>query len=91
MPVSVSTTPFVALAQALKARGFAAHAARLEAVLDGVWTTSSELIGELGVVVLAVRAECKPLAATEKALLKACAQEVRKAWPGFGWRYWLPF
>lgn len=91
MPASVSTAPFVALAQALKAQGFAAHAARLEAVLDGVWTTSTELIGELGLVLLAVRTECKPLARAEKALLKACALEVRKAWPGFGWRYWLPF
>lgn len=91
MAAPVSSAPFVALAQALKARGFAAHATRLEEVLNGVWTTSSELIGELGVVVLAVRAECKPLAPAEKALLKACALEVRKAWPGFGWRYWLPF
>lgn len=91
MPAAVSSAPFVALAQALKAQGFPAHGARLEAVLDGVWTTSSELIGELGVVVLAVRSECKPLAAAEKALLKACALEVRKAWPGFGWRFWLPF
>lgn len=78
------------LAVALKAHGRSSHSQRLEAVLQGVWTTSNEMIGELGVVVLAVRHECQ-LDPAEKALLEACATEVSKAWPGFRLRYWLPF
>ena len=91
MPESVSSQPFHALASALKEGGFAAHGRRLEDVLNGVWTTSSELIGELGHVVVAVRKECKPLSPAQKALVKECLREVRKAWPGFGLFSWLPF
>lgn len=91
MTDSVSSEPFHVLAASLKASGFAAQANRLEGILNGTWTTSTELIGELGVAVLAVRKECKPLSAHQKALVKQCLREVRKAWPGFGWFSWIPF
>lgn len=45
----------------LKECGLAAHASRLEDTLNGTWTTSSELIAELGSVVLEIRRECSPL------------------------------
>ena len=86
----VSSEPFHALAAALNEGGFAAHGSRLETVLGGTWTTSTELIGELGLVVVAVRRECKPLTRDQKALVKECLRQVRKAWPGFGWSVW-PF
>jgi hypothetical protein len=63
----------------------------MESILHGTWTTSSELIGELGVAVLAIRKECRSLSPDQKALVKQCLREVRKAWPGFGWFSWLPF
>ncbi|MDP3817329.1 hypothetical protein [Pseudomonas sp.] len=91
MPEAVSSEPFYALAAALKESGFSAHGSRLESILDGTWTTSSELIAELGVAVLAIRKECRPLNSAQKALLKECLRQVRKAWPGFGWFSWLPF
>lgn len=84
MPASVSTEPFHVLAAELKASGFVAHGERLESVLNGVWTTSTELVGELGAVVIAVRKECRPLGARQQTLVKECMREVRKAWPGFG-------
>lgn len=87
----VSTEPFYTLMASLRASGFTSHATRLEEVLDGVWTTSTELIGELGVVVCAIRADCNPLTATQKQLIRACLREVRKAWPGFRWFSWFPF
>lgn len=87
----VSSEPFHALAASLKESGFTALARRLEGILEGTWTTSSELIGELGVAVVAVRRECRPLSAAQKALVRQCLREVRKAWPGFGWFSWLPF
>lgn len=90
-PAPVSSEPFHALATALKEGGFRVHGERLDDVLDGTWTTSTELIGELGLVVLAVRRECKPLSAAQKALVKQCLREVRKAWPGFGWFSWWPW
>ncbi len=91
MTDSASSEPFHVLAASLKASGFAAQGNRLEGILNGTWTTSTELIGELGVAVLAVRKECKPLSAHQKALVKQCLREVRKAWPGFGWFNWIPF
>ena len=79
------------MAAALKQSGFTAHGTRLEDILNGTWTTSSELIGELGVAVLAVRKECRPLGTAEKALLKECLRTVRRVWPGFGLFNWLRF
>ena len=91
MPETVSSEPFYALASALKESGFTAHSRRLESILNGTWTTSSELIGELGQAVVAVRKECKPLSPAHKALLKECLRQVRIVWPGFGLFSWLPF
>lgn len=91
MTESVSSEPFRALSASLAESGFAAQSAQLQGVLDGVWTTSTELIGELGVAVLLVRRECKPLSAPQKALVRQCLREVRKVWPGFGWFSWLPW
>lgn len=90
MPASVSTEPFYALAAALKVSGFTNHSTRLKNVLNGTWTTSSELISELGVVVIAIRKECRPLTTNQKALVKECMKQVRRAWPGFGLFCWLP-
>ncbi|HET8729632.1 MAG TPA: hypothetical protein VFM34_00770 [Moraxellaceae bacterium] len=93
MPSPVESTPFHELATSLHASGQHAHAVRVEEVLNGVWTTSSELIGELGFAVLDVRRGCRPLTAEQRKLIRACLREVRKVWPGFGrwwWRLMLP-
>lgn len=84
MPDSVDSEPFRLLAASLSKGGFPAQGGRLEGILNGVWTTSSELISELGVAVLDIRKECKPLSAEQQALVGRCLREVRKAWPGFG-------
>lgn len=91
MPTPVSSAPFAALAAALAESGFTEHSRRLEDVLNGTWTTSSELIAELGQVVLAVRKECKPLDPTQRALVNECLRQVRIVWPGFGMLSWLRF
>lgn len=85
MQRSVRSEPFQALAASLRQSGFAAHSSRLEDILGGTWTTSSELIAELGAAVIAIRRECTPLDAPQKAIVRQCLREVRKAWPGFGW------
>lgn len=91
MPQGIRSGPFRNLASSLRAGGFAAHGDRLEGILDGTWTTSSELLAELGQAVVAVRKECKPLNPAQKALVCECLRQVRKAWPGFGIFSWLPF
>jgi hypothetical protein len=91
MPDSVSSEPFHVLAASLRESGFTIQGLHLEGILNGVYTTSSELISELGVAVLSIRKECKPLSAKQKALVKLCLREVRKAWPGFGLFSWFPF
>ena len=91
MPETASTEPFRALASALKDGGFATHGSHLENILDGVWTTSSELVNELGQAVITIRKECKPLSPSQRALLKECLRQVRIVWPGFGMFSWLPF
>lgn len=91
MSEPVRSEPFHALVLALREAGFVANSQRLDDSLNGTWTTSTELIGELGVEVIAIRKECKPLNPTVKRLLKECLREVRKAWPGFGFFSWLPF
>jgi hypothetical protein len=92
--VEASTQPFVALAASLKESGFAAHASRLEDTLNGTWTTSSELLSELGSVVLGVRRECSPLTVAQKRLVKDCLRQAGCAFPGFGllhgrWSRWF--
>ena len=79
-----SSEPFHALAASLKEGDFAAQASRLENVLNGTWTTSSELIAELGTAVLEIRRECSPLTPAQKQLVKECLRQVRRVWPGFG-------
>lgn len=91
MQESVNSEPFKILAMSLKQSGFTAKGEDLESILNGAWTTSSELINELGVEILAIRKQCSPLNANQKALVKQCLREVRKAWPGFGALSWLPF
>ena len=91
MPHAVSSEPFRALAAALREGGFQSQGARLDAVLSGTFTTSSELIGELGSAVVAIRRQCAPLSRAQRSLIRQCLKEVRKTWPGFGWLDWLRF
>jgi hypothetical protein len=91
MSETVSSEPFYILASSLNKSGFTTHGHRLESILSGTWTTSSELIAELGQAVVDVRKECKPLSRTQKALIKECLRQVRKAFPGFGLFSWFPF
>lgn len=89
-----SSEPFRALASSLRESGFAAHAGRLDDTLNGTWTTSSELIGELGSVVLAIRKECSPLTPDQRRLVRDCLRQVHGVWPGFGllrglWYRWF--
>jgi hypothetical protein len=88
MSEQVTSEPFRALASALQ-DGHADHARRLQGILNGTWTTSTELIAELGAAVIAIRDECRPLSEAQRKLVKECLRQVRKAWPGFGYFGWF--
>lgn len=83
-PPPSDLSPFYVLMDSLRSSGFDAQSKRLDEVLSGTWTTSSEMICELGVVVIAIRKECRTLTSAQKQLLGQCLQEVRKVWPAFG-------
>jgi hypothetical protein len=71
----VTSEPFHALAIALREGGHTAPADRLESILAATWTTSSELVAELGTAVLEIRRESKPLSSQQTALVKDCLRE----------------
>jgi hypothetical protein len=50
-----------ALRDRLKGHGFTAEADRLQEILEGVWTTSNELYGELFVALTRIRRERRDL------------------------------
>ncbi|KEF40923.1 MAG: hypothetical protein ER33_14335 [Cyanobium sp. CACIAM 14] len=90
MPEPVRLEPFESLVGSLRGSGRHEHAERLEQALGCPCTTSSELIDQLGAVVVATRLTCRPLTQEQKALIRRCLKEVRKAFPGYGWVALLP-
>jgi hypothetical protein len=50
-----------ALRDKLRSHGFTAEADRLQKILQGVWTTSNELYGELSVALKGIRGERRDL------------------------------
>ena len=50
-----------ALRDRLRSHGFTAEADRLKEILEGVWTTSNELYGELFVALKIIHRECRNL------------------------------
>ena len=50
-----------ALRDRLRSHGFTADADRLKEILEGIWTTSNELYGELFVALKIIHRECRNL------------------------------
>jgi len=70
-----------ALRDKLKSRGFSEEADRLQQILEGVWTTSNELYGELFIALKSIQRERRDLSpdlATEiRRLMKSINQICR--------------
>ncbi len=77
--------PFDRLIAGLKAEGFPMEAQRLHAVLhETAWTTSSELLGELGREIVSIR-QANPSCSTElRRAFDDCMGVVRRVWPSLG-------
>ena len=78
---------FDELIQQLRAEGHGEAAERLDSVLHHTaWTTSSELLGELGLAILAFKRQRPATSGALRQHLKTCLRAVRRAWPGLKFR-----
>jgi hypothetical protein len=78
---------FDELIQQLRVEGHAEAADRLDSLLHHTaWTTGSELLGELGLAILAFKRQRPTTSAVLRQHLKACLRAVRRAWPGLKFR-----
>ena len=71
----------------LRQAGCHAHAEALRAIVhDTSWTTSSEPIGELGLILLRIRSEGVFAALPDdlRADIERCLATVRQVWPNIG-------
>jgi hypothetical protein len=53
----------------------------LDRLKTSAWTSSSEMIGELGLAVLRLQSANPPLPAELEPIARRCMNEVRKVWP----------
>ena len=81
---SSGLTCFEILAQRLLGLGLAEEAKSLSGAVTSVYTTSSEMYGEIGLEIRRIHGVVPVAAARElRAEFKACVKSVRTAWPEF--------
>lgn len=78
---SVSLEPFDELITLLRDRGFNSEASAVERMRHSAWTSSSEMLGVLGIEVLRLQARADSLPNEIDFLVRCCITEVRKVWP----------
>jgi hypothetical protein len=72
---------FDELARQLHADGLPAAAESISDLRKVAWSTSSEMMGELGIAVLKIQAETPSPSRALQEILGRCMAEVRKIWP----------
>jgi hypothetical protein len=73
-----------------RAAGCDAAASDLESAANGVYTTGSEYLGEMGLALTRFRKATRgKLSEEADRLLHECLAVVGKAWPKFRWPKWL--
>jgi hypothetical protein len=73
---------FRQLVERMREEGFSISAMAIDQPLTSAWTTSSELIGELGIRILAFeRQESSPFSEQLRQLLDQSMARVRSVWP----------
>ncbi len=78
----VNVEPFDELIDRLRAQGYSIDAESISSLRTAMWTTSSEMVGELGLAIMKFQSQ-NPAAPDELKLnLARCMKEVRKVWPG---------
>ena len=81
MMPNVHLDPFDELIRALRAQGLPDAADSLASIKAAAWTSSSEMLGELGKAVLRIQAENAHASNDLQRTLARCIEEVRKVWP----------
>jgi hypothetical protein len=71
------------LAEALRAYGFTDACEELRNVTDVAWTSSAELLGELGLTLVRMRKQYGPFPPPVQKAFQECMREVAAAWPDF--------
>jgi len=79
--MSFSCRPFEELVSKLRKRGFDEGAEEIAILMSLAWTTSSEMIGELGRAVLRFQREHPGVSTDLRDALDRCMNEVRIFWP----------
>ena len=77
----VQLEPFDELIRELRAQGLPG-ADSLAAIRTSAWSSSSEMIGELGKAVLRIQSENRHTSGELGQIPGRCMEEVRKVWPG---------
>jgi hypothetical protein len=78
---------FDELIRQLRVEGHVQPAARLHELLhETAWTTTSELMGELGLAILAFKRSGPSVSSDLRRLLDSCMRLVRRVWPGIKYR-----
>ena len=72
---------FDELVRQLHADGLSSAAASVSDVRNVAWSSSSEMMGELGIAVLKIQAETPAPSRALQEVLGRCMAEVRKIWP----------
>jgi hypothetical protein len=77
------SSPFDRLTESLRAAGLGEDAGRLHSLLhETAWTSSSELLGELGLELRRIKKQhWRRLDEGARSLLQECAAAVHKGWP----------
>jgi len=78
---AVRLEPFDELIVQLRAHGFSTAAESIAGVRTSTWTSSSEMIGELGLAVLKIQSQAAAAPVELKQALRCCMKEVHKVWP----------
>jgi hypothetical protein len=76
----VQLEPFDELIRELRAQGLPG-ADSLAAIRTSAWSSSSEMIGELGKAVIRIQLENRRTSGELRRILGRCIEEARKVWP----------
>ena len=78
---AVHLEPFDELIGQLRAYGLSAAAESISSLMGSPWTSSSEMIGELGIAILIIQSENASVPKELRQVLSRCMREVKKVWP----------
>jgi len=77
----IDDKPFQHLLILLEAQGAIEQANSLRSILHGTWSSSSEMVGEVGLSIISIRSQLPCTSAQVQVAFESCLVQVKKAWP----------